>query len=597
MSIKYFIVYNPLTYEMMDLLPEDSITPIDVISYLTGQNAREMQSDNFLKFVDFLPEKKRMTMVDTLAIEMCSAVYIQNQLARLVKDHLIVMLDGKRKYFSHVIKEKKCLPRAVFITAMSSTFPSAASVAIVLNQAKIPVIIGGIHVSTTPEDADTFIRKYAPYPELISIVKGAGDSSVLTEVLNDLDKNNLKPEYIGYKLIENGVWGHFPNVEPLEPLKINLLNRLPIIKHTSLKDFRINPVVPYTGCPFSCKFCSTSALPKKQMAVRLRDPDDFIEEIRMAQKGAIGFKNRYFFFTPDNLLLDKKNLHTLLDKIIASDLCINYAVQISIDVANDESLLKKIRKSGGTHFFIGLESLDMRNLKYIDKPIVGHIEKSGMKVEKYYESKIKTIHAHGISIHGSFIFGLPYDYFNSFSDNTGVDVAKFCTKNKIGIQPSTITDFPGSAFFNESQESGKYIYGKKGTMGYFLSLSIADLSETNRIPPESLKKSPLVIAAMVYEATRKICSPVVAVKNATVSFLKSFVHPTKNGKDFKIRQRFLDALCSTVSQIAVSMYKEQGDSLVQSGHGVRGIMERLYETEKNPEIKKQFKHYITQFIQ
>ncbi|HCP08580.1 MAG TPA: hypothetical protein DIT25_02155 [Candidatus Moranbacteria bacterium] len=134
-------------------------------------------------------------------------------------------------------------------------------------------------------------------------------------------------------------------------------------------------------------------------------------------------------------------------------------------------------------------------------------------------------------------------------------------------------------------------------MGYFLSLSIADLSETNRIPPESLKKSPLVIAAMVYEATRKICSPVVAVKNATVSFLKSFVHPTKNGKDFKIRQRFLDALCSTVSQIAVSMYKEQGDSLVQSGHGVRGIMERLYETEKNPEIKKQFKHYITQFIQ
>jgi len=122
-------------------------------------------------------------MIDTVAVELYSAVYIQNQLARLAKDHLIVMLDGKRKLFSRVINEKKTTARAVFITAMSATFPSAAAVAIVLNHAKIPVIIGGIHVSTMPEDIDTFIRNYVPHPELISIVKGAGDSAVLTEVV------------------------------------------------------------------------------------------------------------------------------------------------------------------------------------------------------------------------------------------------------------------------------------------------------------------------------------------------------------------------------------------------------------------------------
>lgn len=597
MPINYFIVYNPITYNLMDLMPADSITPIDVISYLTGKNAHEMTSENFLKFVDFQPEKQRMTMVDTLAIEMYAAVYIQNQLARLAKDHVIVMLDGKRKFISQVIQEKKSLPRAVFISAMSSTFPAAAAAAIVLNHAKIPVIIGGIHVSTMPEDVDTFIKNNAPHPELISIVKGAGDSTVLTEVLIDLDKKTLKSEYIGYKLIEDGVWGHFSNVEPLEPLKINLLNRLPVIKHTPLKDFRINPIAPYTGCPFSCKFCSISTLPKTQRTLRFRDPDDFIEELRMAQKGKIDLKNRYFFFTPDNMLLGEKNLLTLLDKIIESDLRINYAVQISIDVANDESLLKKIRESGGTHFFIGLESLDMRNLKHINKHIIGDIEKSGMTVEEYYTSKIKIIHAHGISIHGSFIFGLPYDYFNSFSDNTGVDVAKFCTKNRIGVQPSTITDFPGSVFFNESQENGQYIYGKKGTMDYFLSLCIADLGETNKIPPDSLSRSPLVIATIVYEATKKIGSPVAAVINSTAIFFKSFIHPTKNGKGFKIWQRFIDAVCSAVSQTAVALYKEQGDSLVKSKHGVRGIMERLYDTEKNPEIKKQFKHYISQFTE
>ena len=106
MPINYFIVYNPLTYNLMDLLPADSITPIDVISYLTGKNAHEITSENFLDFVDFHPEKQRTTMVDALAIEMYAGVYIHNQLARLAKDHIIVMVDGKRKYISQIIQEK-----------------------------------------------------------------------------------------------------------------------------------------------------------------------------------------------------------------------------------------------------------------------------------------------------------------------------------------------------------------------------------------------------------------------------------------------------------------------------------------------------------
>ena len=597
MPTSYFIVYNPITYQLMDLIPANSITPFDVISYLTGKDAHKMTPENFLEFVDFQPEKQRATMVDALAIEMYAGIYIQNQLARLAKDHTIVMVDGKRKFFSQVIKKKNSLPQAVFISTMSSSFPAAAAVAIALNHAKIPVIIGGIHVSTMPEDVDTFIRKYSPHPELISIVKGAGDSTVIKSILEDLKNNSLKSEYSGYKLIENGVWGDFKNIEPLEPLKINLLNRLPIIKYTPLKDFRINPVAPFTGCLFSCKFCSISTLPQKFKSVQFRDPNDFVEELRSYQKERVDFKNRYYFFTPDNLLPSRKNLISFLKKIIESDLHIDYAVQISIEVADDEELLKLIRASGGTHFFIGLESLDIRNLKHVNKHIVSDIEKSGISVGKYYASKIKKIHAHGISVHGSFIIGLPYDYYNSATDNTGVNIANFCKKNRIGAQPSTIVDIPGSVFFNESQENNRFIYGKKGTMDYFLSLSIADLAETNKIPPDSLHKSPLVIASMVYEISNKVGAPVRATINSAIIFMRSFIHPTKNGKGLKLWERFIDAICSAVSQTAVSLYKEQGESLVRSKHGVRGIMERLYDNEKNPEIKKLFKSYILQFIE
>lgn len=597
MPESYFIVYNPLTYQIMDLMRNGSINPIDVISYLTDQDARALNSENFLNFIDFQPEKQRATMVDALAIEMYAGIYILNQLARLSKDHTIVMVDGKRRFFSDVIKKKGELPDAVFISSMSSSFPAAALTAIVLNHAKVPVILGGIHVSTMPDDVDTFVRKYAPHPELISIVKGAGDSTVITEILNDLKNNTLKKEYSGYTLIENGVWGNFPNMEPLVPLKINLLNRLPVIKYTPLKDFRINPVAPFTGCLFACKFCSISTLPGKYKSVQFRDPDDFVEEIRFYQKDTVDFKNRYYFLTPDNLFPCRKNLVSFLNRIIASDLRINYAVQISIEVADDEELLRLIRASGGTHFFIGLESLDMRNLQHINKHIVPDIEKSSMSVADYYTAKIKRIHAHGISIHGSFIIGLPFDYFKSPTDNTGVDIIKFCVKNRIGAQPSTIVDIPGSVFFNESQENQRYIYGKKGTMDYFLSLCIADLAETNKIPPDALHNSPLVIASMVYDISKKVGAPVRASINSSIVFFRSFLHPTKNGRGFRVWERFIDAICSAVSQTAVALYKEQGQSLVTSKYGVRGIMERLYDTEKNPEVKKLFKSYIPQFIE
>jgi hypothetical protein len=79
--------------------------------------------------------------------------------------------------------------------------------------------------------------------------------------------------------------------------------------------------------------------------------------------------------------------------------------------------------------------------------------------------------------------------------------------------------------------------------------------------------------------------------------MRSFIHPTKNGKGFKIWERFIDAVCSAVSQTAVALYKEQGDSLVQSRHGVRGIMERLYDAEKNPEVRKLFEDYTRKFAE
>ena len=71
-------------------------------------------------------------------------------------------------------------------------------------------------------------------------------------------------------------------------------------------------------------------------------------------------------------------------------------------------------------------------------------------VEKY-KTAIQKIQSYGISIHGAFIFGLPFDYFNSPDDHTGVEIAQFCRENNIGLQPCSFTDLPGSKNFEESK--------------------------------------------------------------------------------------------------------------------------------------------------
>jgi hypothetical protein len=217
-------------------------------------------------------------------------------------------------------------------------------------------------------------------------------------------------------------------------------------------------------------------------------------------------------------------------------------------------------------------------------------------VREYYARQIKTIQNHGISIHGAFIFGLPHDYFHSFKNHTGSQVADFCIRNRIGLQPSLMTDLPGSRCFEESQKAGTWLYGKKGTMAYLKALCLADVTETNRVPPPSLRGSALRTEYLAYEAIRKAGATQVALRNAVFMMMKSFRCPTARGRG-SIRERLIDAVFSFASQLVVSLYREHGDKVMFSTPLVRGAIERLYDLEEDPETKRYFREYVTQFTQ
>ncbi len=568
------------------------ITPLDLLQYLTHKDPSKLNESNYLDYLIFDRAKEKEGIVEIFGLENYATIYVANQIAKHDPTSRIILSDGKRFTITEII-QKYGKPDGVFISSMSANFPSTVCTTIPLNHAKIPVVIGGIHVSTSSQDLDLFVKKFIPFPELVTQVTGACDSEVIQSVLSDLKSENLKSEYSGYKMIEDHVWGD-PHVEEMPPMKLDMIKKVPFIGNKIKERVQLNPIAPYLGCPFSCNFCSVSSLPKNKRKFCTRSPEDFVDELIHFQKKGINFKNRLFFFLSDNLIIGSKKLEEILNRIIQKKLIINYAIQVSLEVAENSKLLHKLRQSGASHLFIGFESLDIRNLRYIGKNIVKTIEKRGTTVKQYYSENIKKIQNFGLSIHGAFMFGLPYDYFHSLHDNTGIEIGTFCAKHHIGIQATPFSDLPGSHNFSRSQIEGEYLYGKHGTMDYLIALCICDLTEGNRIPPVSLKKSPLIVNYLAYEATNITGLPINAIKNAIFMMRKAFHYPTNNGC-LSRKERCKDAFISFFAQLLVSYYRVNAKMIVSSKAGLRGSFERLYSLETNEYVKNHFRRYLNSF--
>jgi len=592
MADPYVIVYNPMTVNAMDALGTCR-TPLDLLGFLCRRDSRDLSGSTWLDFLDFDPALDKKGMVETFAIESYAIAYIANQIAMQRPEIKVLLADGVRRTVAGTIRENGP-PEAIFISSMSSNFPTTVCTALAVNHGKIPVILGGIHVSTSPNDTDRFIRDHIPFPELVSEVRGSGDSQVISRILKDLKNGSLKKVYTGTTTIEDGVWGA-SNVVEMPPLQLSFLKRIPLLGPLLVRAIRIQPIAPFLGCPHSCSFCSISSLPNELRRFTLRSPEDLVAEIEHLQKGGVTLKNRLFFFLPDNILLGGKKLESLLDLMIEKRLKINYTVQASVEVAEDERILKKLRLSGCSHLFIGFESLNLGDLKHVGKKVVRSIETSGKSVSGYYADQIRKIQRHGMAIHGSFILGLPNDRFHTLADNTGQEYGHFCTRHHIGIQATPLSDLPGSRDFIQTHKKGGWLFGEEGTMDYLIALVACDLTEGNRVPPPNLKESPLVPLFMAYEAINRVGRTTSALKSAVHMGIKGFFAPTAAGQQ-SLRARITDAFVAFAVPLIVSQYRDHAIKVLSSTHGATGSMERLWKMEQDAEIKTMFQRYVQGFM-
>ena len=190
------------------------------------------------------------------------------------------------------------------ISANSITIRRAYELCKEFSRRDVPVILGGIHASLMPEEA----QKYAT-----SIVVGNGEG-VWNGIINDFEKGRLKKVYK-------------PEFFDLTKSKIP--------KRSLLKNrYFFDSLETSRGCPFNCEFCSVTQL--NGAAYRCKP-------LELVRKELDTIKKKNVFLVDDNILgAGKKAEERAINLLrLLKEYNVNWFGQTSINIAENPKIDRK----------------------------------------------------------------------------------------------------------------------------------------------------------------------------------------------------------------------------------------------------------------
>ncbi len=296
------------------------------------------------------------------------------------------------------------IPDVVGITTLSATINRAYELGDFYRKKGAKVIFGGPAASYNIDDS----LKHAD-STIIGEAEGAWENC-----LADIENNSLQKTYKANPKCE------------YETAPIPRWDLVPINKIFQVA------VQASRGCPFNCDFCLVSELFGRKM--RHRNADDVVKEVK-------ALPHKWVFFVDDNFAINKKQASELVNKL--KPLGISWACQCSIDVANDELLLKDMAESGCYNILIGFESLNSNSL--------AETNKTHNKQATIYKEAIEKIHKYGIHINASFVVGFDNDTLAEF-DN----IYNFTLENGlVNVNLHTLSAVRGTKLYDKMKEQGR----------------------------------------------------------------------------------------------------------------------------------------------
>ena len=295
----------------------------------------------------------------------------------------------------------------VGISVTVDVFPRAIEIAKAFKTMGIPVIVGGIHISSDPEGCSQVFD---------SICIGPSEN-LWSYILEDLNNGQLKKRYQ-----DDGSFNSDSFVSPAYDLM--------------KKDRYLFSNIIYTsyGCPFRCDFCYNSVATYRNIYVH-KSVDMVIGEIK-----AIGRK--HIMIVDDNFIGDPAWTLEFLDKV--RPLRIKWNAAVSANIVNMPVLLDSMADSGCQGLFIGFESLSQAVVSEVNK---------GQNVISKYEKLVAEVHKRGMMVNASFVFGLD-------GDDQGVfrRTVDWLVKNRIETVTSHIlTPYPGTCLYDRWKKERRII--------------------------------------------------------------------------------------------------------------------------------------------
>lgn len=294
------------------------------------------------------------------------------------------------------------------------------------------VILGGLHVSSLPEEA-------APHADSIFI--GPGED-IFPEFIEDFRKRSPRKRYVS----------KVRSIEGIPPIRRDLIKRNRYLVP--------NSIVVSRGCPHHCDFCYKDAFYEGGKSFYVQKTDEALAEIER-------LPGKHLYFLDDHLLGNAKFATSLFDGMQGMNRVFQGAATIDSILRGD--LIEKAAKAGLRSLFVGFETLSAANLKQSNKK---------QNLEKDYVKAINRLHDLGIMINGSFVFGLDDDGPSVFKETVDWAVKNSITTSTFHI----LTPYPGTQLYKDLYAQGRII-----TDNWDLYDTRHVVYETMKLSPEELK--------------------------------------------------------------------------------------------------------------
>ncbi|MGE5401268.1 MAG: B12-binding domain-containing radical SAM protein [Ignavibacteriales bacterium] len=259
----------------------------------------------------------------------------------------------------------------VFISAMLIQSESAVQVIKRCNELKTKIVAGG----------PMFTSSYDSFSTVDHLVLNEAEIT-LPEFLRDLEEGHAK------RIYTSGEWANLSET----PLPLWELVKMDKYSSMNLQYSR--------GCPYDCEFCDITVLYGRRPRTKTRE--QIAAELDSLYSA--GWKGSVFF-VDDNFIGNKTKLKQEILPEISSWLNSHkrpfwFNTEASINLADDDELLRMMVESGFEAVFIGIESPHEESL--------AECKKSQNRNRDLIES-VKKIQRSGLEVQGGFIVGFDHD--------------------------------------------------------------------------------------------------------------------------------------------------------------------------------------------